>query len=262
MGPWPKESQWPDPRLFRDANELFITNTAFRKRARDITTWTLRLKDHCIFNQIDYIICSQRTKKLCSQRTKKLCSQRTKKLCSNTQSWGGTLTPSDDKLVTLDLDLRALRELRRRQEQARSSEAETLLATHFLAHDSRYRTLHRQLLDKNLADLPQQRKIANQHWTTTLHSTLQAAKDSFGYMPLAHHTKVVVLELSCLSYEQRHLRQLIYNDHTQDGTALHTNAIDFCTESKHAAKLLLELSSTKNLPSLDSRTARLTCLKR
>ncbi|CAH0482890.1 unnamed protein product [Peronospora belbahrii] len=147
MGPWPKESQWPHPRLFRDANELFITNTAFRKRARDITTWTLRLKDHCIFNQIDYIICSQRTKKL----------------CSNTQSWGGTLTPSDDKLVTLDFDLRALRELRRRQEQARSSEAETRLATHFLAHASRYRTLHRQILDKNLADLPQQRKIANQH---------------------------------------------------------------------------------------------------
>ena len=47
---------------FCDANDLFITNTAFRKRARNITTWKLRLKDHCIFNQIDYIICSQRTK--------------------------------------------------------------------------------------------------------------------------------------------------------------------------------------------------------
>ena len=47
---------------FCDANDFFITNTAFRKRARNITTWKLRLKDHCIFNQIDYIICSQRTK--------------------------------------------------------------------------------------------------------------------------------------------------------------------------------------------------------
>ncbi|RMX62413.1 hypothetical protein DD238_008359 [Peronospora effusa] len=78
---------------FCDANESFITNTAFRKRARNITTWTLRLKNHCIFNQIDYIICSQRTKKL---------------FC-NAQSWGGILTPSDHKLVTLDFDLRALR---------------------------------------------------------------------------------------------------------------------------------------------------------
>ena len=51
---------------FCDADDFFITNTAFRKRARNITTWTLRLKDHCIFNQIDYIICSQRTTTLCS----------------------------------------------------------------------------------------------------------------------------------------------------------------------------------------------------
>lgn len=53
---------------FGDANNLFITNTAFRKRARNITTWTLRLKNHCIFNQIDYIICSQRTNKIMQQR--------------------------------------------------------------------------------------------------------------------------------------------------------------------------------------------------
>jgi len=41
-------------------------------------------------------------------------------------------------------------------------------------------------------------------------------------MPLVRHSKQVNSELSRLSYEQRHLRQLIYNDHTQDVTALRT----------------------------------------
>ncbi|KAK1946811.1 Craniofacial development protein 2 [Phytophthora citrophthora] len=189
-----------------DANDLFITNTAFRKRARNITIWTFRLKDHCIFNQIDYIICSYRTKKL----------------CYNAQSWGSTLTPSDHKLVTLDFDLRALRGLRRRHEQAHSGETETRLATHLLVRDSKYRTMYRQLLEKNLADLPEHRTTTDQHWTITLNSALEAAADSVGYMPLINHTKVVDPELSRLSYEQRQLRQLIYNDHKQEVKALRT----------------------------------------
>ena len=40
---------------FCDANDLVITNTAFRKRARNITTWTLRHKDHCIFNRLHHL---------------------------------------------------------------------------------------------------------------------------------------------------------------------------------------------------------------
>ncbi|POM72235.1 EndonucleaseReverse transcriptase, partial [Phytophthora palmivora] len=107
--------QWGSGR--RNHNLMMcITNPAFRKRARNITTWTLRLKDHCIFIQIDYINCSQQANKL----------------CSNEQSWGSILTPSDHKLVTLDFDLRALRGLRRHQEQTHNNEAETRLATHLL----------------------------------------------------------------------------------------------------------------------------------
>ncbi|KAL3659646.1 hypothetical protein V7S43_015321 [Phytophthora oleae] len=41
-------------------------------------------------------------------------------------------------------------------------------------------------------------------------------------MPLVNHTKEVDPELSRLSYEQRQLRQLIYNDHKQDVKALRT----------------------------------------
>ncbi|OWZ09125.1 RxLR effector protein [Phytophthora megakarya] len=189
---------------FCDANDLFLTNTAFRKRARNITTWTLRLKNHSIFNQIDYIICNQRTKRL----------------CVNAQSWGGTLTPSDHKLVTLDFDFRALQGLRRQQEQSRSNNSDTHLATHLLVRDDKYRSLYRQLLAKNLADLPQYRTTMDQRWGATLNTALEAAADSVGYMPLVNHTKVVDPELSRLSYEQRQLRQLIYNDHKKDVTTL------------------------------------------
>ena len=41
-------------------------------------------------------------------------------------------------------------------------------------------------------------------------------------MPLVKHGKEVDPELSRLLYEQRQLRQLIYNDHTQDVKALRT----------------------------------------
>ena len=56
----------------------------------------------------------------------------------------------------------------------------------------------------------------NQRWTTTLNSALEAAADSVGYIPLVTHTKVVDPELLSLSFEQRQLQQLIYNDHRQD----------------------------------------------
>ncbi|RQM10963.1 hypothetical protein DD237_008435 [Peronospora effusa] len=135
---------------------------------------------------------------------------------------GGTLTPSDHKLVTLDFDLHALRGLRRRQERARDSEAETRLATHFLVRDSTYRTMYREYLEVYLADLPQRGTTTNQRCMSTLHSALEAAADSIGYMPLVKHGKKVDPELSRLSYEQRQLRQLIYNDHTQDVNALRT----------------------------------------
>ena len=84
----------------------------------------------------------------------------------------------------------------------------------------------------------------NQRWTTTLHSALKAAEDSVGYMPLVRHSKQVDPELSRLSYEQRHLRQLIYNDHTQDVTALRTKRNRLLhriqTRSKALARALID----------------------
>ncbi|POM63001.1 RxLR effector candidate protein [Phytophthora palmivora] len=143
-------------------------------------------------------------------------------LCSNAQYWEGILTLSAHKLVTLDSDLLALRGLRQRQEQAHNSEAESRLATHLLVRDRKYRSLYRQLLERNLVGLPQQRTNMDQHWTTTLNSALEAAVDSVGYMPLGNHVKELDPDLSRLPYEQRQLRQPIYNIHKQATEALRT----------------------------------------
>ncbi|RMX63186.1 hypothetical protein KXD40_006724 [Peronospora effusa] len=82
--------------------------------------------------------------------------------------------------------------------------------------------MYREYLEVYLADLPQRGTTTNQLCMRTLHSALEAAADSVGYMPLVKHGKEVDPELSRLSYEQRQLRQLIYNDHTQDVNVLRT----------------------------------------
>ncbi|ETL87849.1 hypothetical protein L917_13036, partial [Phytophthora nicotianae] len=67
---------------FWDAFQFFAANTAFKKRARNKTTWTQRRKEHIVYNQIDYV----------------LCPQNCRRFCQDAQSWGGTLTASDHKL--------------------------------------------------------------------------------------------------------------------------------------------------------------------
>ncbi|GFO44724.1 RNA-directed DNA polymerase from mobile element jockey-like [Plakobranchus ocellatus] len=73
---------------FCEKNKLFITNTAFNKAARHITTWVGSRKNNenktvYVYNQIDYIICRQGQKHL----------------ITNAQSYGGTKVCSDHKLV-------------------------------------------------------------------------------------------------------------------------------------------------------------------
>lgn len=72
--------------------ELFACNTAFQKSARHKTSWVGRRKEKHIYNQIDYIFCPQKFKAA----------------CSNAQSWGGTWTISDHKLVQATFDFSRL----------------------------------------------------------------------------------------------------------------------------------------------------------
>lgn len=79
---------------FCENNKLFITNSAFNKAARHITTWVGTRKDKNgntvhIYNQIDYIICKQSRKHL----------------ITNSQSYGGTTVTSDHKLVKTSFKL-------------------------------------------------------------------------------------------------------------------------------------------------------------
>ena len=174
---------------------------------------------------------------------------------------GGTLTPSDHKLVTLDFDLRALREQRRRQERTRDSEAETRLATHFLVCDSTYRTLYRNI---SRCTSPTYRKegqprandvqalftLRLRPWRT-LSATCRLSSMVKRWIPsfLASCTNNVNFGSSSTTTTRKTSR------------LPGPNATEFCTGFENAAKLLLGLSLTRNSPSLKCRTARLTCLK-
>ena len=74
---------------FCTENGLFITNTSFMQRAKNITTWTGQWKNKKtgeivpIYNQIDYIICESKFKKF----------------LTNSRSYSGTLTFSDHRIV-------------------------------------------------------------------------------------------------------------------------------------------------------------------
>jgi exonuclease III len=77
---------------FAQSYNLFACNTAFRKAAKHRTTWIGYRKNVRIYNQIDFIFCQERYKSL----------------CKNSQSFGGTITDSDHKLVWANFDFRRL----------------------------------------------------------------------------------------------------------------------------------------------------------
>ncbi|ETO99849.1 hypothetical protein F441_22727, partial [Phytophthora nicotianae CJ01A1] len=93
-------------------------------------------------------------------------------------SWGGILTPSDHKLVTLDFDLRALKGLKTRKRATWLNETETRFATHLLVRDDKYRDLYQRQLKSNLEDMPRHHYTTNQRWVATLNTALEAAADS------------------------------------------------------------------------------------
>lgn len=82
---------------FCEAHKLFISNTAFRHSERHKTTWESRRniagKEIIIYNQIDYVVCSQRIKSC----------------LVNSRSYSGTLTDSDHRIVISTMDLRPFR---------------------------------------------------------------------------------------------------------------------------------------------------------
>ncbi|EGZ12997.1 hypothetical protein PHYSODRAFT_286527 [Phytophthora sojae] len=109
---------------FCDIYQLFATNTAFPKRAKNKTTWSQRKRSHCVYNQIDYV----------------LCPQSCRRFCLDAQSWGGAITPSDHKIVTADFELKHIRRLR--FPSRRTSGTTVHLARSELVHSDDSRTAY------------------------------------------------------------------------------------------------------------------------
>ncbi|ETN14215.1 hypothetical protein PPTG_07853 [Phytophthora nicotianae INRA-310] len=117
---------------FCDAFQFFAANTAFKKRARNKTTWTQRRNEHIVYNHIDYV----------------LCPQNCRRLCQDAQSWGGTLTASDHKLVTEDFFLRNPGRLRYRARPTRQGHLQ--LNRNQLIHDDDTRSAYSAALKRHL----------------------------------------------------------------------------------------------------------------
>ena len=80
---------------FCEANKLLLTNTCFKHHARHITTWSqTRIKKEdqsivTIYNQIDYI----------------LCSQSNKATLKDARSYNGTEVSSDHRIVVTRIEM-------------------------------------------------------------------------------------------------------------------------------------------------------------
>ncbi|KAE9062823.1 hypothetical protein PF006_g31085 [Phytophthora fragariae] len=185
---------------FCELHGLTATNTFFRKRAKNLTTWTQRRVGHCIYNQIDYLL--------------SLAS--ILKLCTNAHAWGGTLTNSDHKLVTADFNLRDVP--RRRFQTHVARDEETRLARSRLYYDEDARTDYQRRLAAALQDDAETLSTASpqDRWDRILRHAYTSAEDSVGYEPAISKGRFADPQLKTLSYLQQQLRLEIYNNTNAD----------------------------------------------
>ncbi|KAE9335802.1 hypothetical protein PF008_g13320 [Phytophthora fragariae] len=185
---------------FCELHGLTATNTFFRKRAKNLTTWTQRRVGHCIYNQIDYVL--------------SLAS--ILKLCTNAHAWGGTLTNSDHKLVTADFNLRDVP--RRRFQTHVARDEETRLARSRLYYDEDARTDYQRRLAAALQDDAETLSTASpqDRWDRILRHAYTSAEDSVGYEPAISKGRFADPQLKTLSYLQQQLRLEIYNNTNAD----------------------------------------------
>ncbi|EGZ12325.1 hypothetical protein PHYSODRAFT_336759 [Phytophthora sojae] len=180
---------------FCSTHLLFATNTGFQKRARHKTTWIQRQTNHCIYNQIDYI----------------LCPQNCRRLYMDARSWGGTLTASDHKLVTADFILNAA--THRLRYSAVKPDPALKLARDHLIYDDTARDDYTNALQAALSQPTAQGSTVLQRWTDTLDRIREAAEGTIGFAgPNHRHVRHHDDELQLLSEAQRALQLRIYND--------------------------------------------------
>jgi sorting nexin-29 len=177
---------------FCEAHGMFVTNTAFRHSARHITTWestrTMHDRTIRIFNQIDYIICSQKIKHT----------------LTNARSYGGTLTTSDHRMVVSSFDLRLYRLFPQHKNKVKFDR----IVPSRLANDHT-REEYQKEIDDRLANLE-----PNCTWEEIVNIVNEAAKEVLaGGTSRCGNEGIEIAELSA---KQKDLRLRIAN--TQDKT--------------------------------------------
>jgi exonuclease III len=137
---------------FCEANNLFIANSAFQHKASRITTWeSQRLVNGRIiriYNQIDYIICTEPMKKN----------------LQNARSYAGTKTDTDHRLVIASFDIQKYKIYNR----ITSIKREPKLAVNRLCNNQTTRERYQEELREQLRD--------DQTWTETTETILKVAK--------------------------------------------------------------------------------------
>ena len=168
-----------------DNLDLFAVNTAFKKPARNITTWVGDRNKIQIYNQIDYI----------------LCAQDKKYLCTDAQSWGGTYTNSDHKLVTATFDLSSmtkfLYKLRNKTDNVRKQYDTAKFA------EPGFKEQFAKLLDEKL------KTDVDSDWTDITESIKDTAESVIGFRDIRPQKLTVNSDVIGLVEEQKNLRQLI-----------------------------------------------------
>ncbi|OWZ15847.1 LOW QUALITY PROTEIN: Endonuclease Reverse transcriptase [Phytophthora megakarya] len=144
---------------FCELRGLTATNTFFSRMPRILQRENNGV--HCIDNQIGYI----------------LCPASVLKLCTNTDTWGGTLTNSDHKLVTADFKLRDVpRRLR-------------------LYYDEDTLTDYQRRLTAALQDDAENRSAASpqDRWGRVLRHAYTSVEGSVGYLPAGNKGRIADL---------------------------------------------------------------------
>ncbi|KAG6623384.1 putative EndonucleaseReverse transcriptase [Phytophthora cinnamomi] len=228
---------------FCELHGLTATNTFFRKRAKNLTTWTQRRVGHCIYNQIDYV----------------LSPASILKLCTNAHAWSGTLTSSDHKLVTADFNLRDVP--RRRFQTHVARDEETRLARSRLYYDEDARTDYQRRLAAALQDDAETLNTASpqDRWDRILRHAYTSAEDSVGYQPATSKGRFADPQLKTLSYLQQQLRLEIYNNTSADVRqlrktrneilhAIRTRCLELANQAlDHQAEVIESLSTSSRV---------------
>uniref|UniRef100_M4B5U3 RxLR effector candidate protein n=1 Tax=Hyaloperonospora arabidopsidis (strain Emoy2) TaxID=559515 RepID=M4B5U3_HYAAE len=174
---------------------------------------------------------------------------------------GGTLTPPDHKLVTLDFDLRALRGLADVKNEHVIAKMKRAWQNIFLSVTARTAPCTENIARCTSPTYRREGQPRTNDVQALFTLRLRPRRTLSSTCRLS--SMVMRWILSFLASRTNNVNFGSSSTTTTRKTSRLSGpyATDFCTGFENAAKLLLGLLLTRNSPSLNSLTARLTCLK-